>query len=67
MTPRAAEPSAIARWPAEHQPNPGYRYAPPTTVVVSGRKCIEVDAGALPWAADIARCGALLKFPKAPR
>jgi hypothetical protein len=50
--------------PTEHHPHPAYEYEPPCEVVINGRKCIEVDAVVIPWAADIAARGAALKFPK---
>lgn len=51
-------------YPAELQPNPSYRYEPPIRAVINGVVCIEYDAGVVSWAADIARRGATLKFPK---
>lgn len=55
------------RFPAEIQPNPDYRYEPPAVVYVDGVRCVEVDAGVLPWAADIAARGEKLKFPRAQK
>jgi hypothetical protein len=55
------------RYPAELQPNPHYVYELPTEVVINGRRCVEVDAGSLTWAADLARAGAALGFPKPKR
>ena len=52
-----------ARFQAELKPNPGYQYEPPTEVMVDGVRCIEVDAGMIPWARDIA----VLGEGKAPR
>lgn len=54
----------VKRFPAELLPNPDYRYEPPKVVMVDGERCIEVDAGVIPWARDIAERGAKLKFPK---
>lgn len=54
----------VKRFPAELQPNPDYRYEPPKVVVVDGVRCIEVDAGVIAWARDIADRGAKFKFPR---
>lgn len=52
------------RFPAELQPNPGYRYEPPASVRIDSQRCIEIDAGAITWSRDIAVRGEKLKFPK---
>lgn len=44
----------MARFPAELKPNPDYQYEPPTEVMIDGVRCIEVDAGVVGWARDIA-------------
>lgn len=54
----------VQRFPAELQPNPDYQYEPPAVVVIDGKRCIEVDAGVIPWARDITERGAKLRFPK---
>lgn len=43
------------RFPAELKPNPGYVYELPREVVINGKRCVEVDAGILPWAAGMNR------------
>lgn len=44
-----------ARFPEELKPNPGYVYEGPRVVVIDGERCIEVDAGILPWAVSVNR------------
>lgn len=43
------------RFPSELKPNPDYVYEGPREVVINGKRCIEVDAGVLPWAASMNR------------
>lgn len=43
------------RFPSEFKPNPGYVYELPREVVINGKRCVEVDAGILPWAASMNR------------
>lgn len=52
---RALAAGKAARYPAEFRPHPAYEYEPPREVVINGRRCVEVDAGILPWAASMNR------------
>lgn len=66
MTPAEAKAKAD-RFPVELRPHPGYEYEPPREVLIRGRRCVEFDAGVLPWAADIATQGQKQGFPKGRR
>ena len=52
---RARAHEKARQYPHEFKPNPDYVYELPREVVVNGRRCIEVDAGILPWAANMNR------------
>jgi hypothetical protein len=49
------------RFPAELRPHPGYEYELPRKLP---NGCVEIDAGVLSWAADIAAGGLKKAFPK---